>query len=422
MHPGQRSMTIKLLSAVDLQGGAGLAAYRLLQGLKEAGATAEMLVQDKSSKDSGVIGPRGWPCKVFGKILPYIDPVPKLIYPFRHRGAWSCNSLPNLCFPSSRIAQADILHLNWICGGFLPLRVMRSFSQPIIWTMHDSWPFTGGCHVPLDCRRYETNCGDCPQLRSCKDRDLSRLTWERKNREWRNLDITVVAPSRWMASCVGASSLLGDRRVEVIPNGLDITVFSPMDKQEARIILGLPTEGRFLLFSAMGGIASKEKGGDLLKACLERLAVEPNGNFTLLLSGCESSPEEGELPVPFINLGRLTEEGKMKQVYAAADLTVVSSRSESLGYVAMESLACGTPCVAFDHSGNKDVVDHMQNGYLARAYDPAGLAAGIRWILEDPARYKQLAEAGRKKIENVFSLRHVTRSYLDLYAEILSRG
>jgi glycosyltransferase involved in cell wall biosynthesis len=194
-----------------------------------------------------------------------------------------------------------------------------------------------------------------------------------------------------------------------------------MDKQEARIILGLPTEGRFLLFSAMGGIASKEKGGDLLKACLERLAVEPNGNFTLLLSGCESSPEEGELPVPFINLGRLTEEGKMKQVYAAADLTVVSSRSESLGYVAMESLACGTPCVAFDHSGNKDVVDHMQNGYLARAYDPAGLAAGIRWILEDPARYKQLAEAGRKKIENVFSLRHVTRSYLDLDAELLSR-
>ena len=227
--------------------------------------------------------------------------------------------------------SADLLHLHWVCGGFLPISLLNRIPNPIIWTLHDSWPFTGGCHVPQDCHRYEMSCGACPQLGSSVEQDLSRKIWQEKYSKWKNLDMTIVAPSRWMASCASASSLLCNKRVEVIPNGLDMTVFSPMKKREARCLLGLPAEGRLLLFSAMGGFSSKEKGGDLLRGCLEKLSEEPGDDFILLLTGSDKSPDIRSCPVPFINLGRLTDESKMRQVYSAADISLVPSRSESLG-------------------------------------------------------------------------------------------
>ena len=257
------------------------------------------------------------------------------------------------------------------------------------------------------------SCGACPQLGSSVEQDLSRKIWQEKYSKWKNLDMTIVAPSRWMASCASASSLLCNKRVEVIPNGLDMTVFSPMKKREARYLLGLPAEGRLLLFSAMGGFSSKEKGGDLLRGCLEKLSEELGDDFIL--------PDTRSCPVPFFNLGRLTDESKMRQVYSAADISLVPSRSESLGYVAIESMACGTPCVAFDHSGTKDVVDHMLNGYLARPFEPGALTEGVRWVLENQSRYKRLTAAAREKVEKVFSLEQVAKSHLALYLEILDR-
>ena len=106
-------------------------------------------------------------------------------------------------------------------------------------------------------------------------------------------------------------------------------------------------------------------------------------------------------------------------LYSAADLVVVPSLQENLSNTIMESLSCGTPVVAFATSGNGDLVDHQQNGFLARCFDPASLAEGIDWVLQHPAP-QQLAERARATVEQRFAVEKVAWRYLELYQRILS--
>ncbi len=234
------SLDIRIFSASDLYGGAGLAAYRLLQGLHSVGSSAQLFVQDKRSDNIHVRSMGGLAGRALGKFVSYVDPVPKLLYRKRHRDAWSCGYVHNPCVSLKNFEQADIVHLHWINAGLMSIKSIGRLSKPIVWTLHDSWPFTGGCHIPYDCRKFEEQCGDCPQLRSGKKRDLSRLIWEHKNRVWDGQAIQLVAPSSWMASVAKSSSLFKETSVSVIPNGLDTQVFSPVDKSLARRRLGNP--------------------------------------------------------------------------------------------------------------------------------------------------------------------------------------
>jgi glycosyltransferase involved in cell wall biosynthesis len=413
---------VNMLSATDLYGGAGIAAYRLLQGLAKLGVNAELFVQDKQSRHAAVFGPRSWFCRTLGRLYPLLDPLPKLVYPNRHRGAWSCGFLPNPCLPLKRLQDSDIVHLHWVGGGLLPIRDLRKLKRPIIWTLHDSWPFTGGCHIPYDCELYRQLCGDCPQLRSQRERDLSRITLQHKLRHWRDLEMTIIAPSRWIASLAATSTLFRDRSIKVIPNGLDLEVFAPFDKQEARKQLGLPQNARLILFSAFAGVANWNKGGDLLRDSLCRLCNLDDGRgILLLLAGSRRDPPAAYFPVPVVNYGVVNEDAKKRLIYAAADITAVPSRSENLCYVVMESMACGTPCISFPVGGVPDMVDHLENGYLAEALSSEDFAAGISWMFNDDARLAVMARNARQKIVANHGDIEIARQYATVYRQAAVR-
>ena len=414
-------MQVKLISASDMHGGANIAAFRLLQGLKALGHEAELVVSKKFSEDPAVTSRSAFFCNLYANILPYIDPLPKLMYPKRHRDAWSCNFLPNPCFLEEMFASADVVNLHWVGGGTLPIQTIGRLNRPIVWTLHDSWPFTGGCHIPYDCNRYERKCGNCPQLRSGRERDLSRIIWGKKFRSWQQLPLTVVAPSTWMASAARASSLFANYPVEIIPNGLNTEIFKPMERLAARRCLNLPAAPRIVLFSAMGGVNNWNKGADLLREGLRLLKEEQTKEeILLLLAGADTPPVPDYFPFPFVNLGRVDDDDKKRWMYAAADVTAVPSRSESLGYAAMESMACNTPCVAFDVGGLPDLINHKINGYLARPYATEGLCRGISWILADETRRLSLGRCAREKIVADFSLEQVVGRYLELYRQLAS--
>jgi glycosyltransferase involved in cell wall biosynthesis len=412
-------MKVVLINSSDSEGGAARAAYRLHQGLQGIGVSSQMLVKNKKSADPNVILSQKGIANNFDKIISIISNSPLRLYPERNRGIFSPQWLPDSLAAKVAKIQPDIINLHWVCGGYMQVESVPKFNKPLVWTLHDMWAFTGGCHYSEECDRYTKSCGSCPQLHSSKDSDLSRWVWQRKAQAWKNLNLTLVTPSHWLAECAKSSSLLQEYPVNVIANGLDPEVYKPLNRLMLRESLNLPQNKQLVLFGAMQGTGDRWKGFSLLVQALQSLSKSGwQDKIELLVFG--SSQPENPIDVGFKThyLGRLEDESLAK-VYAAADVMVVPSRYEAFGQTASEALACGTPVVAFDVTGLKDIVDKQQNGYLAKPYETEDLARGIAWVLEDPDRHQKLCRSARLKVEEKFTLQVQARAYKNLYEEIL---
>lgn len=415
----KENMKILLLNTYDISGGAAIAAYRLLKGLQQNGVQAQMLVQSKKSDDYSVTGPQIKWKKAFGKLRPIIDSVPVRFYKQRKKIIFSSAILPDNIFKKMQDINPDIVHLHWIAGGFVKIETLAKINKPIVWTLHDSWAFTGGCHIPFDCKKYIKSCGCCPTLNSNKKNDLSSKIWRRKEKSWKNLDLTIVTPSSWLGECAKKSSLFSQTRVEVIPNGIVLNRFKPIDKNIARDILCLPKDKRLILFGAMSAIDDQNKGFYLLKEAFNKISSKENKDIELVIFGSSKPKNEEDLGFKTHYLGHLNDEISLALVYSAADVMIVPSIQEAFGQTASESLACGTPVVAFGNTGLSDIVEHQKNGYLAKSFDTGDLAYGIKWVLEDDKRWKKLSENAREKVVNEFDIINVAKRYVDLYKDIL---
>jgi glycosyltransferase involved in cell wall biosynthesis len=302
----------------------------------------------------------------------------------------------------------------------LRIESLSRLGRPLIWTMHDMWTFTGGCHYDDGCGRYADACGCCPVLGSSRQADLSRWVMRRKRRAWRGVPLTLVAPSRWLADRARASSLFRDWPVRVIPNGLDLERFQPVDPGLARRLLGLPPDRSYLLFGALDPGGERRKGLGLLQAALQRLAASGWGNrLDLLVVGAMAPAGPLDLNLRTHFLGVLRDELSMSLALAAADAVVVPSTQENLPNMAVEASACGRPCVGFAVGGLPDIVEDGANGRLAPPFDTGELASAIAWVLQDEERRCALGRAARRKAEQTFDLRSVARCYAELYAEVL---
>jgi glycosyltransferase involved in cell wall biosynthesis len=411
-------MKVLMLNTFDEVGGAARAAVRLLGGVRGLGVDAGLLVQFKSGQAKEVISSPSPLRKAARHLKVLLGLMPVRTYPNKPENNFSPALLPDHLVTEIAGVDPDIVHLHWLGAGFLRVETLRKLGQPLVWTLHDSWAFTGGCHVPFDCARYRQSCGACPVLGSSRERDLSRWTWNRKKRAWRDLNLTVVAPSRWLADCARSSSLFRDVRVEVIPNGIDTGAFQPMDKEQARNLLGLPKDRKIILFGGIRGTSDPNKGFHLLQPALQTLGRDSSDLLALVFSSFESAklPEMG---MPAVYLGPIHDDRKLAAIYSAADAFVAPSMQESFCQTAVEAMACGTPVVAFRATGLLDVVEHQRSGYLAQPYDSDDLARGIAWILEDRDRHAELSLQARQKVEAEFSIDKVSGRYITLYRELL---
>jgi len=412
-------MKLLLLNTNDISGGAALAAYRLLKGLQQNGVQAQMLVQFKKSDDYSVRESLTKWQKAFGLPRPILDSIPFRFYKHRKKTIFSPAVLPDSIFRKIQNISPDIVHLHWIASGFIRIETLAKINKPIIWTFHDSWAFTGGCHILFDCKKYVESCGCCPILNSNKKRDLSYRIWKRKEKSWKTLDLTIVTPSSWLGECAKKSSLFYKTRVEVIPNGIDLNRFKPIDKNIARDILCLPKDKKLILFGAMGVINDQNKGFYLLKQAFKKFQLIEKRKIEFVIFGSSNTRDEENLGFKTHYLGRLNDEISLALVYSAADVFIVPSIQENLPNTIMESLGCGTPVVAFDVGGIRDMIVHQRNGYLANPFDTGDLACGIKWVLEDNIRWKKLSENARKKVINEFDIVKVAKRYEDLYKDIL---
>ena len=412
-------MNVLMLNSFDDVAGADRAARRLKQGLRAAGVDARLLVQFKFGDGEDVLCLDSPLRRLARRLKLYLGTLPVRLYPHRPENNFTPALLPDRLPAQVERVAPDIVHLHWLAAGFCRIETIGRFRRPLIWTLHDSWPFTGGCHVPGDCRKYLERCGACPVLGSSREKDLSRWTWLRKQRAWRDQRLTAVAPSRWLADCARASSLFRDRRVEVIPNGLDTETFRPMDRTSARERLGVPRDRPVVLYGAVKALTDPNKGWQLLQPAL-RIVAERMPSALALVFGDTAPATVPDVGMPVVFLGRLKDDASLVAAYSAADVFVAPSRQETFCQTATEAMACGAPVVAFRATGLIDVVEHRASGYLALPYDIADLARGIAWVLEDGTRHGELSSRARQKVEAEFSLARVAGRYLALYRELLS--
>ncbi|BCG46932.1 Glycosyl transferase, group 1 family protein [Citrifermentans bremense] len=416
-------MKVLHLSTSDSGGGAFNAARRLHQGLQVQGAESGMLVQTTTGSDTRVTAKLPRHGQQFAFLRYFLDALPALASRRGRGGTFTPAFLPDSLAGDVGLAAPDLVHLHWVAGGFLRLETLARLKRPLVWTLHDSWPFTGGCHVPQECRRYMDSCGACPQLSSRHEFDLSRMVWNRKQKAWRQLSLALVAPSRWMARCAGDSSLFRERRIEVIPNGLDLESVHPVDKVEARRALGLPEDRQLVLFGAVRGLSDSNKGAQYLVPALEKLARAGLGQKVELLVFGRDVPEQTlDLGLPTRYLGYFENQQDLNRLYSAADLFLAPSRQENLPCTVMEAMACGTPCVGFDIGGMPDLITHGVDGYLARPFSPESLAEGMVWLLSAAEGGAPLRKACRLKVETQFDIRLCAQRHLDFYRDILAGG
>jgi glycosyltransferase involved in cell wall biosynthesis len=379
-----------------------------------------MLAIDRATGDPQVTGPASRVQALGQAVRGLLDRAPLILAAQRTGAMFSPAWAPDGIARQVRRLAPDLVHLHWIAGGMLRIESLARLGRPLIWTMHDMWTFTGGCHYDDGCGRYVEACGRCPVLGSSTQWDLSRWVMRRKRRAWRGLPVTLVAPSRWLAEQAQAASLFRDRPIRVIPNGLDLELFQPVDPGLARRLLRLPPERSYLLFGAFDPGGERRKGFGLLQAALQRLAESGwRDRLDLLVVGATAPAVALDLGLRTHFLGVLRDELSMALALAAADAVVVPSTQENLPNMAIEAFACGRPCIGFAVGGLPDIVEDGATGRLAPPFDTGELAAAIAWVLQDEERRRALGRAARQKAEQTFDLRLVARRYADLYAEVL---
>jgi glycosyltransferase involved in cell wall biosynthesis len=326
-------------------------------------------------------------------------------------GGSSWTSFYETCKPT-------ILNLHWVNAGFVHINQLLSVNVPIVWTLHDMWAFTGGCHYNNDCRRFEGSCGHCPSLRAPRLHDRSWNLHQNKQKVFGRKNFTFVCPSRWLASEAKKSSLLQQHDVRVIPNGIDTEAFKPMPREKACEFFKLDPNQKYILFGAVQATRDPRKGFDLLLAALKYLEQENDRmTFTCLVFGSSSTHTPLSQKVAVKYLGAVNEDSQLALLYSLSSLFVCPSRQDNLPNTVVESLACGTPVVAFDIGGMKDLITHETNGFLAKPFDPEDLARGIKLLLKiaDPSRYR---EASRVKATSTYSSSQMAHAYLQIFTEL----
>lgn len=408
-------MKITLVNQSDINGGAARAAYRIHQALRAYGLDSNMLVDRATSGDATVLAPQKTWSKARIAIARYLgDGIAK------HSNSSSPGMSSPALFPSrlaKKLNQSDseLLHLHWLNGEMLSIAEIGRLRKPVVWTLHDMWAFCGAEHYPLD-NRWQTGYSPTNRAKSESGFDLNRWTWQRKKKHWKK-NIQIVTPSNWLANCVRKSALMATWPVSVIPNAIDTNFWKPINKASAREILGLSENHPVLLFGAIGGIQDPRKGFDLLQTALQSLQSKIP-DIQLLILGQRTPEFESRLKFSVHYSGHLHDDLSLRVLYSAADAVVIPSRQDNLPNIGLESLACGTPVVAFDTGGLSDIVEHQQTGFLAQAFDTQNLAAGITWVIEQGDTLR--INARNKAIQD-FDSKVVAQKYARLFEEVISQ-
>jgi glycosyltransferase involved in cell wall biosynthesis len=407
------------ISDSDSGGGAAHAMSRLHGVLRRIGVDSQVLVRNSAAPGNAVeaIATRGDADNLFPAVREAI--VRQYVELNRTNISNTHFSLHIDGADVSRVplvASSDIVHLHWTASFLTPadVRVLLD-TKPVVWTLHDFEPLTGGCHFPAGCEGYVDGCTHCPQL--VRDPfQVTATTLRDKKTLWSGSGPTFVAPSRYMAERARRSAVAEHAGTSIvhIPHGVDVEAFRPRSKAAARRALGVPEDGLYVLCGSNHN-SEKRKGLGVLNRVL---AAAKAGSQLKLLTVGEPKLDLAELDgISVFQLGRVSVD-LMPLVYGAADVFLHPSGEDNFPCMLLESLSCGIPAIAFDIGGIADIIQDEVCGRLVAASDEHAMAAALSSLLRDRKRLQRMSEAARAHIEEHFSDISIARRHAELYADV----
>lgn len=411
------SYSVLHLNYSDSFGGAARSAYKIHAGLRDLGWNSRMLVREKGTPD-----PDTQVIYNHSTMLRVGDGISRKIF---DRGL----SLQFWYYPSSFALKshpwfqmANVVQLHNLHSCFFSYRALPEISQlkPVVWRLADMWAFTGHCAYSYGCDRWQRGCGQCPHLNVYPRlrHDTTSLLWREKRKVYHQSALNLVVTNRWMESLVKKSPLLSHCNIYRIPNGINTQVFKPVPKAIARESLQIPPTAKVILFLAVD-ITDPRKGFEYVRPLMDRIALEMP-DLVLLVVGKNADSWQDGRNYRTIVCGLTESDDQLATVYSAADIYLHPALAENFPNTVLESLACGTPCVAFDVGGMGDIVS-AETGYLACYQNGEDLGNGVRQLL---LRQKEQAEMGqycRNLIESEFTLSLQAQRFSNLYSDLMTK-
>lgn len=389
-----KPMRILHVNVSDKSGGAARAAHRIHLAQRQAGLDSHMLVLHRSDDEPHIHTFR--PSR--GKLAQHLRQTISARLMARQRSAGN-PTMHSLNRFSSGLADwingsdFDVVNLHWLGSEMVSIEEIGRIRKPLVWTQHDMWAFCGAEHYDdLDHPgRYRQGYSPDTRPPGHSGPDLDAQTWRRKQRAWAQLQLQLVSPSQWLARCTAESALLGHLPCTVIPNCLDTAVFKPIDRRLARGILNLNPDKRYVLFGAVSSTSDRRKGFHLLQAALQQLAARDDirNDTELLVFGAHAPAQPPDLGLPTHYLGHFHDDTSLALLYSAADVFAAPSLQDNLPNTVVESLACGTPVVAFAIGGMLDLIQNKSDGYLASAFDVSEFSGHLRASLSESLQMRR---------------------------------
>lgn len=421
-------MKVVHINKRDTGGGAAVAVRRIHSALRKAGVDSRILVAERTARDNPYVAATS--DGALGRAVDFYHFVAERLRILPHertsdmRFNFSIGSDGRRIADNPLVRDADIIHLHWINQGFLSMESLRELAllgKPFVWTLHDMWPFTGGCHYAGSCLEFNEHCGYCPYLRDAGRNDLSAAHFREKSKLYGQMRLSVVGCSKWLNTLAQNSRLLCKKNCVSIPNPIDTDVFAPRDKGECRRALGLPENKKLLLFGA-AKVSDVRKGYRFLLEALRIMSDSfPNvaRQIELVIFGRGAdgnATEEAGFRVHKMDYVGDTE--TLVRLYNAADTFVLPSLQDNLPNTVAESMACGTPVVGFRTGGIPEMVRHGLTGYLSDVKNSLSLANGIySMMFFDHSRMRQGVVNHAKSL---FGEESVAKQYVKVYEKALS--
>lgn len=414
-------MYVEHFNHSDSGGGASIAAYRLVSALNASTlpATAKLRVIQSSKTNNIVLSPTHKATIVCNKLARFCSDQVSRLDSHSKSNPYSLSLWPSHIPRLLSESKCNIVNLHWLQAESFSIENLQKIAKPLVWTLHDMWPFCGATHYPDDLFDQRFASGYLPRKPAYIPPyfDLDYLTWRRKVKAWRQA-MHVVCPSNWMKECANRSIIMRDWPATVIPNPLPVKVFAPRSKSTCRARLHLPDD-RFVITFSAHDLNDKRKGISLLIRLLESIRLF-HDNVIVLAIGSYSRELERSLPVPSYFTGYLTTDSAMSDALNCSDVHIVPSLLDNLPQTATEAQSCGVPTIAFNVGGLSDAIEDQVTGYLAQPYDLSEMHQLLSLLIHNPELRSRMSCASRNRALALWSPDFVASKYFDLYASILS--
>ena len=403
------------------RGGAGIAADRIVRGLIGLGMDAKLVGLNPEAEADHITG-----------IHYRRDPLSNFHRRHRNRqlrglrdgyegispagAVFFSDRSPNGLAMSEYFSSAKLIHFHWVCDFIDYLDTLKRipYNIPLVWTLHDMGAFTGGCSYSLGCERFQAECGECPQLTTPRARLETQNSHKRKAEGLARVkdQLTLICPSKWLASKTRESSIFGSIRCEVIRNGFDLETFTRDKRDSGRELIGCDAHETVILFVA-ASVDNPLKG---MRTLLDALQDLDDSSLRICYLGDKG---DGQFPDYWHWLGKIHDEKKLAAVYAGSDVLVVPSEADNYPNVICEALACGVPAVASNIGGIPEQVIDGKTGFLFEKGNPQSLREQLERLTgEFPETRDRWGRSCRSFAEETFELEKVSREHVKLYKEL----